>query len=308
MKARACSAALALLLTLAPLSNAAAEAEQMTLPRADGSRIDWFLDRRGADGPQGILVLAQGSGCASVTTNRNLDLAAGLLPEFAVVTVEKYGVSPGEAPRAPDDCSATFFAHHTVSQRVSDYAAVVRRLRAEPWWDGQLVLFGGSEGGAVVQILAGEIDPSAAVIFSAATGIPFRDSFVQVIPPPMAAEASAQLARARADPLSAQVWGGNSYRWWADIADRPLWEDALKSTGPLLVIQGARDSSNPVASARALRDRFAAAGRCNLTYREHPDYDHGMVDAAGVSHLSEVLATTSSWIRARLADPSCGPH
>lgn len=306
MNAHASSAALALLLTLAPFSTAAAEAERTSLPRADGSRIDWFLDRRGAAGPQGLLVLAQGSGCASVTTNRNLEAAKGLLPEFAVVTVEKYGVSPGDAPASPDDCSPAFFAHHTVSQRVSDYAAVVRHLRSQPWWNGQLVLFGGSEGGAVVQILAGEIDPSAAVVFSAATGIPFRDSFVQVIPPPMAAEASAQLARARADPLSAQVWGGNSYRWWADIADRPLWEDALKSKGPLLVIQGARDGSNPVGSARALRDRFTAAGRCNLTYREYADYDHGMVDEAGVPHLPEVLAAASGWIRARLADPGCG--
>lgn len=302
------SAVLALLLALAPLSDAAAQAERKTLARPDGSSIDWFLDRRGASGPQGILLLAQGSGCASATTNRNLETAKGLLPEFAAVTVEKYGVAPGDAPSAPDDCSAAYFAHHTVSQRVSDYTAVIRHLRAQPWWNGQLVLFGGSEGGAVVQILAGEVDPSAAVIFSAATGVPFREAFVQVIPPPMAAEASAQLARARADPLSPQVWGGNSYRWWADIADRPLWEDALKSRAPILVIQGARDSSNPVASARALRDRFAAAGRCNLTYREYADYDHGMVDSAGVPHLPEVLASASAWIRARLADPSCDSH
>lgn len=279
---------------------AAAEPGHMTLPRSQGDTIDWFLDRRGASEPQGVLIVLQGSGCASATTNRNLDAAKGLLPEFAVVMVEKYGVSPADRPQSVDDCKPAFFAHHTVSQRVSDTEAVIERLRTMPWWNGKLVLFGGSEGGAVVQILAGRVHPDAAVIFSAGTGIPFRDAFVQVIPPDLAAEAPAQLARARSNRLSPEIWAGNSYRWWADIIDRPLWEDALKARSPILVVQGARDRSNPAGSARALRDAFEKAGQCNLTYREYGDYDHAMVDSSGASHLQEVLSSTSTWIRDQL--------
>ena len=183
---------------------------------------------------------------------------------------------------------------------MSDYRAVVDAVKAEPWWNGKLVLFGGSEGGAVVQILAAVVNADAAVIFSSATGVPFRDAFVQVVPPEMAADAPAQLAKARANRLSAETWGGNSYRWWADIADRPLWEDALKAKGALLVVQGVRDRSNPVSSARAFRDRFEARRRTNLTYWEYPDYDHQMVDGAGSSHLSEVLARISHWLDLKL--------
>lgn len=279
---------------------ASAATEYKTLSRADGSTIDWFLERRGAEGRQGILVLTQGSGCGSVTASRNLAAAKSLLPEFAVVTVEKYGVAPGASPRSQEDCSPVFFAHNTISQRVSDYAAVLQTLKREAWWSGDLALFGGSEGGAVVQIMAAQVRPNAAVIFSAATGIPFREAFISVLPPELAAEAPAQLARARRNPMSSEVWGGASYRWWADIVDRPLWEDALKAEGPWLVVQGARDQSNPVASARALRDRFAAAGRCNLTYWEYGDYDHTMSDSNGVSHLPEVLASVSGWLRSQL--------
>lgn len=291
-----------LVFALASMTSAATAAPQHAeLKRPGGSEIDWYLDRQTAPPRQGILVVAQGSGCASVTTNRNVEAAKGLLPDFAVVTVEKYGVPPGALPRGPEDCSAPFLAHHTISQRVADYQAVIEVLKAKPWWNGQLVLFGGSEGGAVVQILAADVNADASVIFSSATGIPFRDAFIQVVPPEMAAEAPVKLDQARRAPLSAEVWAGNSYRWWADIADRPLWEDALKARGAILVVQGRRDRSNPVSSARAFRDVFETRKRCNLTYWEYDDYDHAMIDSGGVTHLPEVLSRISDWIRRQLA-------
>jgi alpha-beta hydrolase superfamily lysophospholipase len=289
-----------LILVVLAATQAAAEPAVPAVKRPDGSAIDWYLDRQTASPKQGILVLAQGSGCSSVTLNHNIETAKHLLPDFAVVTVDKYGVRPGDDPKPDDGCSKSFYAHHTVSQRVADYRQVIARAETLPWWNGQLVLFGGSEGGAVMHILAAKVEPNAAVIYSAATGMPFADAFVQVIPPQMAAEAPAELARIRRAPLSDKVWGGNSYRWWADVIDRPLWREALKAKAPLLVIQGRRDRSNPVASARAFRDAFAAAKHCNLTYWEYEDYDHAMADAAGTSHQAEVFARISAWLADRL--------
>jgi len=281
-------------------SRGIAAPQHNTLKRPVGPDIDWYLDRQVPSARQGILVIAQGSGCGSVVNNRNVEGAKSLLPGFAVVTVEKYGVAPGAVQKGPQDCSPLFWANHTVSQREQDYRAVIDRVRTEPWWNGQLVLFGGSEGGAVVHILAANVDANAAVILSSATGIPFRDAFVQVVPPEMAREAPSQLDKARRNPLSADTWGGNSYRWWADIADRPLWEDALKAKGALLVVQGARDRSNPLSSARAFRDAFAARHRSNLTYWEYADYDHTMVDSTGTSHLPEVFSRISNWLELNL--------
>ena len=125
----------------------------------------------------------------------------------------------------------------------------------------------------------------------------------------LAAQARTELEAAKRAPTSAYVWAGNSYRWWADIMDRPLWEDALKAKEPILVVQGGRDQSNPVASARAFRDAFAARKRCNLAYWEYADYDHAMTDPAGASHLPEVFARISGWLRQRLDGvpmPNCG--
>ncbi|MDF2434595.1 MAG: hypothetical protein JWP44_4226 [Mucilaginibacter sp.] len=154
-----------------------------------------------------------------------------------------------------------------------------------------------------MQILAAKVDANATVIFSSATGMPFRDAVLQVLPPEAAAEAPAEFEKARRSPDSDARWGGNSYRWLADIMDRRLWEDALKAKGALLAVQGARDQSNPLSSARAFRDAFAARRHCNLTYWEYAEYDHAMVDDRGVSHLPEVLSRISAWMARSLKDP-----
>lgn len=138
--------------------------EEQLVRRGDGSLIYWSLDRQRALPKQGVLLLAQGSGCAPAAKNANVRRAKALLSDFAALTVEKYGVVPEEQPEDPYlGCSSIFYAKHTVSQRVEDYEAVLRHLRASSWWDGRLVLFGGSEGGAAVALLAPRVDPTAVV-------------------------------------------------------------------------------------------------------------------------------------------------
>lgn len=271
--------------------------------RPDGSTITWYLDRQVGGSQQPILVLAQGSGCTSITTNANIKAAKKLLPTAAIVTVEKYGVLEGDAPKSfPEYCRPAFTAHHTISQRVADYRQVIVGLRNAPWWNGELVLFGGSEGGAAMQILAPEVHPNAAVIFSSATGMPFRKAFVRVLPPEEAKTVSAHVAEIRKEPTSAKTWLANSYLWWSDIMDRRLSDDAIRATTTqFLVVQGRWDQSNPVISARRFVVNFRKAGRRNITYFEYPNYDHSMNDRLGQSHLSEVFDRISEWLSRTLA-------
>ena len=79
--------------------------------------------------------------------------------------------------------------------------------------------------------------------------------------------------------------------------DRRLSDDALRATATeFLVVQGKRDQSNPVASARRFTANFRKSGRKNVTYWEFSDYDHTMVDQKGQSHLTEVLSRISDWL------------
>ena len=160
-----------------------------------------------------------------------------LLPAFAMLTIEKYGVEPHAKPKDPfEGCSAVFYAHHTVSQRVTDYERVLGELKREPWWNGQLVLFGGSEGGGTVFILAAKVNPTAVVIFSAALGHSFGDIFKLSVPPAVAHHADDEFKKIEAEPLSAKVWGGNSYRWWADILRQDVAADLLETESPILLV------------------------------------------------------------------------
>jgi len=284
---------------------AAAASSDLTARRDDGSLIPWSLDRQRGGPKQGILLLAQGSGCLAASENPNVFRAKGLLPDFAVVTVEKYGVGPHDAPKDPfRSCSPAFYAHHTISQRVADYRRILAEVEKSQWWDGRLVMFGGSEGGAAVSMLARRVQPTALVVFSTAPGRSFRQTFKLAVPAEVAAQADAEFARIKADPLSPKIWGGNSYRWWADILDHDLTADLLSVRAPILLVHGERDRSSPVQVSRAVQDDFRREGRCNLTYWELPGYDHEMRDAAGASHLDEVLPRISGWLVAKL---SAGP-
>ncbi len=275
------------------------------LQRQDGSSINWTVDRQTSarEAKQGILLIAQGSGCLAATENPNITSTKRLLPEFAVLTVEKYGVESHARPSDPfNGCSNTFYSHHTVSQRVEDYKRVLVELECEEWWNGQLVLFGGSEGGAAVALLAPSVNANAIIIFSSAPGHSFEKLFKMTVPPEIAEQAGSEFKKIEADPTSSKVWGGNSYRWWADILHQDMTAALLSTHSPILLVQGERDSHAPAAVARQIRDEFETNKHRNLTYWEFAGYDHAMQDAHGVSHLAEVMARISTWIWQKLAD------
>lgn len=287
-------------LSILPIA-AMAEPDYNVTERPDGSAMHWTLDRPAAESA-GIIVLAQGSGCLSVAHNDNLAMVRASFPDFAALMIEKPGVEPGANP-ADDhmDCSAEFRSNSTVSQRVADYRQIIDELRNETWWNGQIVLFGGSEGGLVAAVLAAEVEADAAILFSTAGGLPFGQIVRQSIPEEGWPTVDAEFEKARQNPESTELWAGSSYRFWADIIDRRVADDMLRAETAFLLIQGGNDPSSPIETARATNDLFAAAGRCNLTYWEFPGYDHAMGDANGNAHMADVLAQSKAWLDAQLS-------
>lgn len=273
-----------------------------TTERHDGSMIDWTLTQASSDDPLPVLLVAPGSGCAPARSNGNIHLLQSKLPEFAVLTVEKYGVDPGSVPEdSMNSCPEEYYANYTITGHVDDAKLVLEELRSRSLWDGRLVLFGGSEGGAVVSILSREIENvDAVVVFSTGTGLTMAEFFPMVVPPPVAERMSAVFDQARANPMSRRVVGGNSLAWWADILDRRLSNDLLESSAPILLIHGENDRHAPVAAARATREAFDAAGEADrLTYWELADRDHQMRDELGNSHLEAVLTEVAAWVRSQ---------
>ena len=289
------------LVALAIASAAAAAPEDRHLPRVEDGSIHWTIDR-GAGGRQGLLLIAQGSGCTPASGSPNIAQVAALLPDFAVITVEKQGIPSGSRWRASEpQCSAAYRQLNTVSQRAADTQRVIETLRKAPWWNGQLVLFGGSEGGAVVAMLAPRVRPSAVIIMSTALGRSFRSTFLQLAPPAEREAAERTFGQIKTRPLSGEVYAGQSFRWWADILDHDLTADVLATRSPVLLLQGGHDQSAPVEVARRVAVEFSKSDRRNLTYWEFPNYDHHMRDPSGVSHLGEVLKKAQGWLHDALS-------
>jgi dienelactone hydrolase len=290
-------AALILVAILISASPAPAAPVWYQSSRPDGSRIDWALDLPADTNRHGLIVIAQGSGCLPVAQSENIALVRQVFAGFAALTVEKYGIEIDAEIADPfAACPAPYHAHNTATQRVADYRQIVEELADAPWWDGKLVLFGGSMGGSVMADLAPQVDPDAAIYLSTGGGVTFGEMVLLTVPEEARPVLEAQFVEMRAHPDSTQLWAGYSYRFWVDALDRREVDDMLKTNAPLLLIQGTRDTSSPVSIARIVADRFAEAGRTNLTYWEYPGYDHTMEDSQERSHMRQVLEDAARWL------------
>jgi pimeloyl-ACP methyl ester carboxylesterase len=276
----------------------AQRAETSAIERADGSRLIFHVDRRGLAGRRPMLLVLQGSGCAPVGADARVNSYGPMLaPDHVQLMIEKYGAAAG-GDSLVEGCTAAFWSGNTLSRRVADAVQVIARLRGERWWNGALVIFGGSEGGAVAAMLAPLIpEARAVIIWSSGIGVPVGALIRGAIPPEAASQAEPAFAEARRNPTGERIWGGASYAWWADALDMVPARSLLDVRVPILLIHGSRDQFAPVATARATRDLLAQAGRSTFTYREYDGYDHFMVDAAGADHRPEVLAAAGRWLQ-----------
>lgn len=275
-----------------------------TISRADGSPIHYTLDKP-AKGATGLLVLSQGSGCARGADNTNLATVRAAFPDYVTLIVEKIGITPDVVIADPfTACPAAFRDRYTVSQRVSDYRAVLAELDADPAINtGNVVLFGGSEGALAMASLAEQVPVRAAILLSAATGETFEDLVLSTLPPEAQDQVRSGFAAARANPDSSELYGGSTYRFWADSLDRRPLDHMRATTTPFLLIQGGRDTSAPVAASRRTLAAFADEGLCNLTYWEFPALDHGLLDPSGANHLAVIAAMAANWAERPI--PAC---
>lgn len=288
-------------MTLACLAANPALANSLTRP--DGSIITYHLDRPAE--AEGIILIAQGSGCAPAATNPSLAAVRAAFPRHVAVTVEKSGVTPDAGiVDGFTDCPAEFHATYTLSQRIADYRAVFAHLRDNPALARlPLVLFGGSEGGLAVARLAETEAPQATIILSSGIGQTLAEIILSTLPPEGQGAVTAGFEAARADPEGDALFAGSSHRFWADILDQRALDSMIHASSPFLVIQGGLDRSSPPSASRPTLDAFAEAGRCSLTYWEFPGLGHGMETRDGTSRLEQVLEMAAYWAERPM--PAC---
>lgn len=289
----------AVLLALASPWGSPAPLSQHGVERPDGSRIVYWLGetRRRRSG---VVLVMQGTGCEPVSSKPNLWHAAEILrPGARVLLIDKVGVgSDAEAP-VVEGCSQRYWDRYTLSLRVQDCLRVIADLRRQAWWNREIVIFGGSEGGAVAALLAPLVpEATAVIVLSSGTGVPVGELIRAAVPPAMAAEAPAIFAAAHERPTGRKRWKGLSYRWWDDAVDIVPARSLVQSTVPVLLIHGARDQSSPVSTARRGYDMARKAGKADIEYKEFAELDHFMHTTDGKDRMDQVLGDAAQWIEA----------
>jgi hypothetical protein len=291
------AAAALLALALVTCAQAATVDEQLTAARADGSAITIDITRDIAALRLPIVLAIDGSGCIPSrlgTTISRLVPDASVPRPYALVTVEKPAPTrpvpdaDGQIRIGPDfRCTDEFKRYYTIDQRATDHLLAIASLRRQaPWWNGELLIWGFSDGGHVgAQVAVVAAETHRVVLGAFGGGIPmarlFEDHFEcgAAAPADKATCVAATRERfeaMRRDPSRIRTHFGDSNTWaaWASRIDSLPAALLMGLPVPLLVWHFERDDSVPVTSARALRDELALTGQ-PFEYREIPGWGHG---------------------------------
>jgi uncharacterized protein (TIGR03067 family) len=272
-----------------------------------------------------VAVFVQGSGCASVFSERGGKVYGGMQDllraaargRVRVLVVEKPGVAFGVAPKNPgsaEEGSAEFHREHTLPRWVEAVNAAVRathRLEDVDWT--RTVVVGHSEGGTVAAHVAAANPLVAHVAVLAGSGPTQLFDLTELAARPRPADRSPDDALGRvqavrdgwaevlADPDRAdRFWLGHPHRRWSSFLKHSTVEGLLASRASVFAAHGTLDRAVPVASFEVLRSELTGRGR-DLTALRLEGRDHGFRkpdDAPGdTSGLQDVLGRVVAWFK-----------
>ena len=229
-----------------------------------------------------------GSGCTDLARYWLPTLADGMDIPARFMALNKRHVVSGQAQGGGSDaCSREFRAWNLPRHWMADYMEFVSRtLAAEPGRWKNVVLVGGSEGGALAARVARARNDITHLIVVGDGGWSMRDNLSSLMGADVVEAAWKDIARY---PDSAEaLWRGHPYRYWFDTFDHAPLVDYLTLGIPVIIGIGERDSSVPAASAHEVLRAARAAGKQNIGLVVYPGADHSL-QAEGHDHLREFL-------------------
>lgn len=271
------------------------------LARQDGSAVHYYLLHRQAEPTRKLLVLIQGSDCNSARNNRFMvDTFGGAFPDHDILLVEKYGITDAlpfndrDGERA--DCPAETMLNDSLSVRVSDYAAVLDRLKGEYG----TVLLGGSEGATVAEhtaLASPAVDAVVAVngggrFFLDDVTDSFRNSPQQLEESQLAGFLAFTDAVKRNEVENDMLVSQHGMRWWREFLAADAQQVLNGQTKPVLVIQTLNDTNVSVTSFKQMQK---AVGNQMVTFRTFDNLDHYFKDTDGNRHTAQILAVIRDW-------------
>jgi pimeloyl-ACP methyl ester carboxylesterase len=198
-------------------------------------------------------------------------------------------------------CSDAFTRADHPSRWLADQEEFIRAqlalAREQQRYPERVALVGISEGGDIVPALAQRIAAITHAAILANGGMDAIDAYrLQLRKHGVNDTVTPALDHAPADPDAVDpALGGRTWRYWSELS-RLKQSDALLSLSiPVFIAMGEDDDTVPIASAWHARERFAAAGKSNLTLITYPGADHALSDRSG-SHLADAWHALDLWL------------
>lgn len=307
-----------------PASASAPNIEQtVTVSRVDGSALQLFITLPEPAAAKVPLVLViDGSGCVS---SRREEFRAYYLAvpgqvgrAVATLAVEKPGVQPGAGWGSK--CSETFLRYYSIDQRVLDHLRAIQHLRKHAsWWNGEMYLFGWSDGGLIgAHVASYTPEIKRAVLGGTGGGLPMTTQFERYImcapdrakdPEACVAKLRQQFQEIRDNPAPLKTWSGedNSYRTWATRMDAVEYNLIKDLKIPVLIAHGELDrDGTPVESARELMRLLKADGQTHVEYWEIPSMGHGIGNVEP-GRREKLRSAMFNWLFAQPTGPGGPP-
>jgi pimeloyl-ACP methyl ester carboxylesterase len=296
-------------LSLLAQENSNGKPIHLKIKRLNDSYIDAYYNKPAVKTKLPLLIFCQGSGYDS-NTDGFLSIMHQFEKKAVGLAIEKEGVQYSDKG---DTLSDVYKQNNTVYNRLYDYLRVLQYLKINAtWWNGNVYVIGGSEGGLLAGMLACYYpNVKALALFSFGGGLNFGEAWPissglqKKAEGASAAEIQTEVnsvkdtlnyIRKNATYLKSYSGEDNTYAWWASIIDLRLENSLLDLKIPIFLAQGTEDMMAPPVSAQKLHEDFIKNGKKNLYYKEYKGHDHEYKDKNNESHLVEVIMEAIKWM------------
>lgn len=270
------------------IEDSALEATTHVIADIENRPITFHLERLDQNQLMPILLVIDGSGCRGALRKGFASLfrpTPDLPMRYAKLTLTKPGIDPTSEELT--GCSEEYRERYSIDRGVLDHLRVLQHLRSASWWNGELYVWGWSDGGDIgARLISYYPNVERAALGAQGGGYTMAQHM----------EDFWTCAADRQPPDRREACLKSVREWFAEVRERPLgslgdgesnklWRSRLfvdlvpllaDDSTPLLVIHGAKDrDSTPVESARLLVARLRERERQNLRYCEVPDMAHG---------------------------------
>lgn len=265
----------------------ASEPSFFSLPREDGSLIEGYASQPDSSLSFPIIIAIQGSTCESA-----FDWFLKLKEHaddfgYGLIVLEKQGISK-------DAIHPYEYAHNnSIDQRIDDYFLCLNNLNNSiiPGWNGEIVLWGESEGGIIAGELSSKIaNLKAVMLFATGGGMQVVDEVKQAIQRKLEGKGLSEFEIVQFlsefedktiemlnDPSPDKKFLGNTYKWWSSLFSSKSILSSLQDTRiPTYMVHGKKDEQIPIESADLIAQELNHQGKNILTYNKLGGYGHNL--------------------------------